>query len=66
MELNQRRELGGQLSRMDRAKLFMEKIVEKVGFFGILAFASVSKIILRKPRKQIGKFGINYGGFVVW
>lgn len=52
MELNQRRELGGQLSRMDRAKLFMEKIVEKVGFFGILAFASVSKIILRKPRKK--------------
>lgn len=52
VELNQRRELGGQLSRMDRAKLFMEKIVEKVGFFGILAFASVSKIILRKPRKK--------------
>lgn len=30
------------LSMMDRGKLFMERVVERVGFFGILACASVS------------------------
>lgn len=29
------------LSLMDRGKLFMERVVERVGFFGILACASV-------------------------
>lgn len=41
-ELNKKRELGGPLSLLDRAKIFMERTVEKVGFFGILACASVS------------------------
>lgn len=41
-ELNKKRELGVDLSLLDRAKIFMEKTVEKVGFFGILACASVS------------------------
>lgn len=41
-ELNKKRELGVELSLLDRAKIFMEKAVEKVGFFGILACASVS------------------------
>jgi len=30
------------LSLMDKGKLFMERVVERVGFFGILACASVS------------------------
>lgn len=30
------------LSIMDRGKLFMERVVERIGFFGILACASVS------------------------
>lgn len=30
------------LSLMDRGKLFMERVVERIGFFGILACASVS------------------------
>lgn len=41
-ELNKKRELGVELSMMERAKLFMERAVEKVGFLGILACASVS------------------------
>lgn len=41
-ELNKKRELGVQLSLLDRAKVFMERAVERVGFFGILACASVS------------------------
>lgn len=41
-ELNKKRDLGVELSLMERAKIFMEKAVEKVGFFGILACASVS------------------------
>lgn len=41
-ELNKKRDLGVELSLMERAKIFMEKTVEKVGFFGILACASVS------------------------
>lgn len=41
-ELNKKCELGVDLSLLDRAKIFMERAVEKVGFFGILACASVS------------------------
>lgn len=41
-ELNKKCELGVELSLLERAKIFMEKAVEKVGFFGILACASVS------------------------
>lgn len=41
-ELNKKRDLGVELSLLERAKIFMEKAVEKVGFFGILACASVS------------------------
>lgn len=43
-ELNKKRELGVHLSLLERAKVFMERTVEKVGFFGILACASVSLI----------------------
>lgn len=43
-ELNKKRELGIELSMMERAKLFMERAVEKVGFLGILACASVSSL----------------------
>lgn len=41
-ELNKKRDLGVELSLLERAKIFMERAVEKVGFFGILACASVS------------------------
>lgn len=41
-ELNKKRDLGIELNMMERAKIFMERAVEKVGFFGILACASVS------------------------
>lgn len=34
------------LSIMDRGKLFMERVVERIGFFGILACASVSTQIV--------------------
>jgi vacuole membrane protein 1 len=42
-ELQKKKQTGEKLNVFDRAKLFMEKIVERVGFFGILACASVSK-----------------------
>lgn len=41
-ELNKKRELGVDLSIVDRMKISMEKGVEKLGFFGILICASVS------------------------
>lgn len=34
------------LSRIDRLKLYTEKLVKKAGFFGILACASVGFLIL--------------------
>lgn len=44
-ELNKKKEMGVELSWLERAKIFMERVVERVGFFGILACASVSKLI---------------------
>lgn len=41
-ELKKKRESGAQLSMLDRAKVSMERVVERVGFLGILACASVS------------------------
>lgn len=41
-ELQKKREAGEKLSLFESLKLGMEKIVERVGFFGILACASVS------------------------
>lgn len=41
-ELQKKRETGEKLSLFESLKLGMEKIVERVGFFGILACASVS------------------------
>lgn len=52
-ELNKKRELGVELSLLERAKIFMEKTVEKVGFFGILACASVSGVISDSSRSPI-------------
>lgn len=40
-ELKKRSALGGKLSMLERGKLFMETLVERVGFLGILACASV-------------------------
>lgn len=42
VELKRRRAAGDKLSFLERGKLFMETLVERVGFFGILACASVS------------------------
>lgn len=41
-ELQKKRATGEKLSTFEKLKLTMEKIVERVGFFGILACASVS------------------------
>lgn len=41
-DLKKKRELGVELNVLDRAKVAMERIVERVGFLGILACASVS------------------------
>jgi vacuole membrane protein 1 len=41
-ELQKKRETGEKLSLFDKLKLAMERIVERIGFFGILACASVS------------------------
>lgn len=40
-ELKRRQAAGEQIGIMDRAKIVMESVVERVGFFGILACASV-------------------------
>lgn len=45
-ELKKKSESGAQLNILDRAKVAMERIVERVGFLGILACASVSSCIL--------------------
>ena len=41
-ELQKKKTSGEKLNMFERLKLSMERIVEKVGFFGILACASVS------------------------
>lgn len=41
-ELKSRKDKGESLSMLERGKLFMETMVERVGFMGILACASVS------------------------
>lgn len=41
-ELQKKRALGEKLNLFEKLKLLMERIVERVGFFGILACASVS------------------------
>lgn len=41
-ELQKKRELGEKLNLFEKLKLGMERIVERVGFLGILACASVS------------------------
>lgn len=46
------------LSALDRAKLFMERVVEKVGFLGILACASI-------PNPLFDLAGITCGHFLV-
>lgn len=42
-ELQRLKERPEDMSFIDRAKLSVEKLVERVGFFGILACASVSE-----------------------
>lgn len=41
-ELQKKRETGQKLNIFDKMKVAMERIVERIGFFGILACASVS------------------------
>lgn len=41
-ELQKKREHGDHLSLLERAKVSMERVVERIGFLGILACASVS------------------------
>lgn len=56
-ELNKKKERGN-LSILDKAKLFMERVVEKVGFLGILACASI-------PNPLFDLAGITCGHFLV-
>lgn len=42
-ELKKRKEQGVELNILERAKIAMENVVERVGFLGILACASVSE-----------------------
>ncbi len=42
VELKRKKEAGDDLTLFERLKLGMERVVERVGFFGILACASVS------------------------
>lgn len=41
-ELERKKQNRGQLTLIEKGKLFVEEAVQKVGFFGILACASVS------------------------
>lgn len=54
-ELKKKREQGEHLSLLDRAKVAMERIVERVGFFGILACASVSFVFIRMRLSNLFK-----------
>lgn len=46
VELKRKKEAGDELTYFERLKLGMERVVERVGFFGILACASVSTAAL--------------------
>lgn len=71
-ELQKKRALGEKLNLFEKLKLLMERIVERVGFFGILACASVSfmKIVLNvfkcthsfvlPDSKSVVRFGWNH------
>lgn len=47
-ELKKRMAAGEKIGMMDRAKIFMESVVERVGFFGILACASVRRHLQKR------------------
>ncbi|KAB7505863.1 Vacuole membrane protein 1 [Armadillidium nasatum] len=57
-ELQRLKERPEEMSWLDRAKLSVEKLVEKVGFFGILACASI-------PNPLFDLAGITCGHFLV-
>ncbi|XP_026466447.1 vacuole membrane protein 1-like isoform X2 [Ctenocephalides felis] len=57
-ELQRKKSEGTSLSLVDRAKLEVERLVEKVGFFGILACASI-------PNPLFDLAGITCGHFLV-
>lgn len=43
-ELQKKQQNREKLSMLDKGKLFVEELVQRVGFFGILACASVSAL----------------------
>lgn len=57
-ELQRLKERPEDMSFLDRAKLSVEKLVERVGFFGILACASVSEWIFYCIVKDLFKVSI--------
>lgn len=57
-ELKKKQEEGAKLNWLDRAKLAMEKTVERIGFLGILACASI-------PNPLFDLAGITCGHFLV-
>lgn len=48
-DLKKRSAAGEKLGLFERGKLFMETLVERVGFMGILACASVSDLKIESP-----------------
>ncbi|XP_069680032.1 vacuole membrane protein 1 isoform X3 [Periplaneta americana] len=57
-ELQRKKNNPESMTNLDRAKLFIERLVEKVGFFGILACASI-------PNPLFDLAGITCGHFLV-
>ncbi|PSN51347.1 Vacuole membrane protein 1 [Blattella germanica] len=57
-ELQRKKNNPESMTHLDRAKLFVERLVEKVGFFGILACASI-------PNPLFDLAGITCGHFLV-
>lgn len=55
-DLQKKRATGESLTILDRGKLFMEQIVERVGFWGILACASVSKMPIFLSSEKLFQF----------
>uniref|UniRef100_A0A336LY27 CSON007653 protein n=1 Tax=Culicoides sonorensis TaxID=179676 RepID=A0A336LY27_CULSO len=62
-ELQKKRVTGEKLTILDRGKLFMEQIVERVGFWGILACASIPNPLFDLAGITCGHFLVPFGTF---
>ncbi|XP_063696203.1 vacuole membrane protein 1 isoform X2 [Culicoides brevitarsis] len=62
-ELQKKRATGENLTILDRGKLFMEQIVERIGFWGILACASIPNPLFDLAGITCGHFLVPFGTF---